>query len=116
LRRALETAVPHPDAPENQARLADIRLCLANTFLMLDRHDDGLAECRRAFDIGRGTGTAGGREIAAIAAMHLGEAADEAPMRRRFYQVASQLGRLSGRARGREVADTVDARLREMAD
>jgi tetratricopeptide (TPR) repeat protein len=116
LRRALETAVPHPEAPENQARLADIRLCLANTYMMLERHDDGLAECRRAFDIGRGTGTAGGREIAAIAAMHLGEAADEPPMRRRFYQVASQLGRLSGRARGREVADTVDARLREMAD
>jgi hypothetical protein len=37
-------------------------------------------------------------------------------MRRRFYQVASQLGRLCGRPRGREVADTVDARLRELAD
>ena len=115
LQRALETAVPQPGTAENQARLADIRLCLANAFMMLERRDEALVECRCAFDTGRGSGNANGREIAAIAAMHLGEAAEDEPAeRRRYYEAASRLGRLCGRPRGRVVADTVDARLRDL--
>lgn len=117
LRRALETVVPGIDEPENQGRLADIRLSLANAYLMLDQRAEALGECRRAFETGRGAGSASGREIAAVAAMHLGEAADDEPAdRRRYYQAASRLGRLCGRPRGREVADIVDARLRETED
>jgi len=113
--RALETAVPEPHGPENQARLGAILLSLVNAYLMLSRHADAMKECLRAFDTGRSAGSAAGREIAAIAAMHLGEeAVDEPAERRRYYEAASRLGRLCGRSRGREVADIVDTRLREM--
>ncbi len=117
LRRALETVVPGIDGPENQGRLADIRLSLANAYLMLDQRAEALGECWQAFETGRGAGSAGGREIAAVAAMHLGEAAEDEPAeRRRYYEASSRLGRLCGRPRGREVADIVDARLRETSD
>ena len=115
LRRALETAVPQDDAGENQARRAEILLSLANAHMMLDQLTESLRECRRAFEMGRGAGSANGREIGAIAAMHLGEAAEDEPAeRRRFYEAALRLGRLSGRPRGREVAEIVGARLRDM--
>lgn len=117
LRRALEIAIPGIDGPENQGRLADIRLSLANAYLMLERRAEALVECRRAFEIGRGAGSASGREVAAIAAMHLGEAADDEPAEcRRYYEAAARLGRLCGRPRGREVADIADQRLRDMTD
>lgn len=114
LRRALEIVVPGIGGPENEGRLADIRLSMANAYLMLEQHDEALGECKRAFETGRAAGSSSGREIAAIAAMHLGEAAEDEPaQRRRYYEAASRLGRLCGRARGREVAEIVEARLRE---
>lgn len=116
LRRALETPVPQDNAIEGQSGRAEIMLLLAHALLGLERTDEALRECGRAFELGRNAGDACGREVAAIAAMHLGEAADEeSAERRRYYETASRFGRLCGRARGREVAETVDARLREAA-
>jgi tetratricopeptide (TPR) repeat protein len=114
LRRALETPVPQDNPIESQSRRAEILMLLAQALLGLERPEEALRECRRAYDLGRNAGDARGREVAAIAAMHLGEAADEqSDERRTYYETASRFGRLCGRARGRQVAETVDARLRE---
>lgn len=116
LRRALETPVSEDNPIEGQSRRAEIMMLLAHALLGLERTDEALRECGRAFELGRNAGDARGREVAAIAALHLGEAADEGSAeRRRYYETASRFGRLCGRARGREVAETVDARLREAA-
>ncbi|MBI1796710.1 MAG: tetratricopeptide repeat protein [Candidatus Eisenbacteria bacterium] len=115
LRRALDTPAHHMSAADDRSQRAEITLLLADALRLLDRFDEGRRECARAFDLGRDAGNAKGREAAAIAAMWLGESADDDPAeRRRFYEAASRLGRLCGRTRGREVADTVDRRLREV--
>lgn len=116
LRRALETPVHQVTPADEQAGRAEITLLLSDALRQIDRIDEAQRECVRAFDLGRNAGNARGREAAAIAAMWLGEFADDEPAeRRRHYEAASRLGRLCGRSRGREVADTVDRRLRELA-
>jgi tetratricopeptide (TPR) repeat protein len=115
LRRALDTAVHQVSAADEQAGRAEITLMLADTLRHLERMQEARRECSRAFDLGRNAGNAKGREVAAIAAMWLGESADhDRAERRRYYEAASRLGRLCGRQRGREVADTVEQRLREV--
>jgi hypothetical protein len=115
LRRALDTAVHQVSAADEQAQRAEITLMLADTLRHLEHTHEARRECARAFDLGRNAGNAKGREVAAIAAMWLGESADhDRAERRRYYEAASRLGRLCGRQRGREVADTVDQRLREV--
>lgn len=115
LRRALETQVPGESAGEEHARRAEILWLLSDAHMMMERPDQALRECRRAFDLGRSAGNAAGREVAAVMAYRLGEAADGDPAQaRRYLQTASQLGRLSGRPRGREAAEAADTRLRDM--
>lgn len=115
LRRALETQVPGESAGDEHARRAEILWLLSDTHMMMERPEQALRECRRAFDLGRSAGNAAGREVAAVMAFRLGDAADGEPSEgRRYFQTAAQLGRLSGRPRGREAAEEADARLRDM--
>jgi tetratricopeptide (TPR) repeat protein len=116
LRRALETQVPNDGSIQGRSRRAEIVLHLGHSLMGLDRIDEGLREIRHAHEVGRNTGDALGREVAAMAALTLGDAADEDfGERRRYYETAVRLGRLSGRAQGRKVAEAAAERLRDTA-
>jgi hypothetical protein len=107
--------VPGESAGDEHARRAEILWLLSDTHMMMERPEQALRECRRAFDLGRSAGNAAGREVAAVMAFRLGDAEDGDPAeRRRYFQTAAQLGRLSGRPRGREAAEEADARLKDM--
>jgi tetratricopeptide (TPR) repeat protein len=116
-RRALEAPTGLNDSPEVRAIRAEIGLSLGQALARQDRPEEALAVLRRSLDEGRGCGNAHGREVAALAALGLGDLQIDYPdERRRLYEIAASLGRLSGRERGREVAEAVEARLREMAE
>jgi tetratricopeptide (TPR) repeat protein len=116
-RRALDTPRGAKSEAEEQSVRAGITLELVQALLALERPEEAGAELLRAFEDGRASGQGRGREVAAIAALLLGDlAAESREARRRWYAAAAQLGRLSGRERGREVMVAVEARRRESGD
>ncbi|HEY2954865.1 MAG TPA: tetratricopeptide repeat protein [Candidatus Eisenbacteria bacterium] len=116
-RRALETPRGGRSQAEEKSVRAGITLELVQALLALDRHEEAAAGLQRAFDDGCASGHGRGREVAAIAALLLGDLASESPeTRRRWYESAAQLGRLCGRERGREVVADVEARRRTPGD
>ena len=88
---------------------------LGQDLLRLDREREAEKLLNNAFEAGRGSGSARGREVAAIAAMLRGDLETDDPERRRnLYETASRLGQLSGREGGKAVCDAARSRLRHM--
>lgn len=116
-RRALAfPAVTRPSG-EEQAERADLRWKLAQALLEVDRRPEAQVELERAYEQGRDSGCAQGREVAALAAMLRGDLTEDAPKQRReLYENAVRLARLSGRPRSAEIAEALGARLREFAE
>ena len=114
--RALGT-VMGPLSPAETEDRAELELKHARALMELERAGAARAALRRAYELGRDSGSASGREAAAIAAMLRGDLAEATPRERReFYEVAARFGRLSGSERGNQVAEAAAQRLKEMAE
>lgn len=99
------------------AERADLRLARAQALQELGREREAIADLRLAFEFGRDAANARGRELAATAALMLGDLQpDEPDERRRLYETAATLARMAGTERARQVGEAAALRLRETAD
>jgi len=114
--RHFSTAMEVPDSlplPTGSAERAEVLVQRAQVRFRLDRKRDAVDDLRSAFDLGRNGGTTHGREVAALAALVLGDAMRrQTDERRRHWETAARLGLLSGSERGRQVANAARLRMR----
>jgi tetratricopeptide (TPR) repeat protein len=112
LRRALAMPAPRPDEPAARGARAELLFDLAHALVRAQRPEEALHEARRAYDLGRGSGTADGRSAASMAALMIADLSDlPVDERRRLYVAAADLGRLSHTEQGRKVSEVVARRL-----
>lgn len=117
LERAAAIPLGQTVSGREQADLAQVELRLARALIEVDREGEALETLQRALDRGRDSGLAEGRETAAVAAMVMGDRAEVSTgQRRRWYELAANLGQTSGSPGGRQIVDAVTERLREMAE